>query len=356
MKLFNCGKCGNRLYFDSTSCTRCGTALAFLPDRTQMLALEYDRNGLWQPVGESSRYRLCCNYTDHMICNWAVPAKDPERFCLSCRLNRVIPDLGVAGNMELWRTLEGEKRRLVYSLLRLGLSVSPHTSEPGGLGFDFLADTASPAGTHESVLTGHMDGLITINIAEAHPAERERIRNQMDEPYRTLLGHFRHESGHYYWDRLVRDTTWLEGFRELFGDDRIDYAEALQRHYNVGPPSDWQAHFVSAYASVHPWEDWAETWAHYLHITETLETAWQFGLQIHPRGGGQDDHEAVAHDFDPFREPDIDVLMHLWFPLTFALNSLNHSMGHPHAYPFVLSPEAIQKLGFVHRVVRAAHD
>ncbi|MDX5363604.1 MAG: putative zinc-binding peptidase [Pseudazoarcus pumilus] len=353
MKLFTCGKCGNRLYFDNTHCARCGTTQAFLPDRMQLLALEPTQGGLWQPVGESGGYRLCGNYTDHMSCNWAVSAQDPERFCLACRLNRVIPDLGVAGNLELWRTLEGEKRRLVYSLLRLGLPVLPHGSGAGGLGFDFLADTASPAGVHESVLTGHRDGLITINIAEADAAERERIRDQMDEPYRTLLGHFRHESGHYYWDRLVRDTPWLEDFRRRFGDERSDYAAALQAHYDTGPPADWQQHFVSAYASVHPWEDWAETWAHYLHITETLETAWQFGLQIHPRAE-HDGHAAVEHDFDPFREPDIAALLQQWFPLSFALNSLNRSMGHPHAYPFVLSPMAIEKLGFVHEVIRAA--
>lgn len=353
MKLFTCGKCGHRLYFENTSCTRCGATLGFLPDRTQLQALEPDHDGTWQPVGESVRYRLCANYADHAVCNWAVPAGDENPYCLACRLNRTIPDLSVPGNLELWRTLEGEKRWLVYSLLRLGLPVTPLSTDPKGLGFDFLADTTRPGGGHAGVLTGHEDGLITLNIAEADPAHRERVRDEMDEPYRTLLGHFRHESGHHYWDRLILNTGWQDGFRELFGDENLDYATALQTHYRDGAPVDWPERHVSAYASTHPWEDWAETWAHYLHITDTLETAWQFGLQIHPKVG-RDATDTVAHDFDPFREPDIDVLLQHWFPLSFALNSLNRSMGHAHAYPFVLSAMVIDKLGFVHRVVRAA--
>lgn len=353
MKLFACGKCGNRLYFENTSCTRCGATLGFLPERTQLLALEAEGDDLWQLVGESSRYRLCGNYSDYAACNWLVHAEAGDRYCLACRLNRTIPDLGVPGNLDRWRTMESEKRRLVYSLLRLGLPVRPRSSDPDGLQFDFLADTESAQGWRESVMTGHANGLITINIAEADPAERERMRGAMDEPYRTLLGHFRHESGHYYWDRLIRNTHWLDEFRAVFGDESSDYGAALQRHYNDGAPPDWPERFVSAYASSHPWEDWSETWAHYLHIGDTLETAWQFGLHIRPRAGASDAAPA-AHDFDPFRAHDIDELLRLWFPLTFALNSLNRSMGHPHAYPFVLSSPAIAKLGFVHRVVRGA--
>jgi hypothetical protein len=354
MKLFACGQCGNRLYFENTTCTRCGAKLGFLPGRMDLVALEHAGGELWRPVGESTRYRLCGNYQDHTaVCNWMVPVEDHDRFCQACRLNRTIPDLGVAGNDVLWRTLEAEKRRLVYSMLRLGLPMVAHHDGAADLKFDFLADTHSPLGWRENVSTGHRDGLITINITEADPAARERMRHAMDEPYRTLLGHFRHESGHYYWDRLINRTSWLDGFREVFGDETIDYSDALQRHYNNGPPPDWQEHFVSAYASSHPWEDWAETWAHYLHIADTLETAWHFGLRTHPRAGDVD-AEAVAHDFDPYRATDIDELLQLWFPLTFVLNSLNRSMGHADAYPFVLSRSAAAKLGFVHRVVREA--
>jgi hypothetical protein len=89
-----------------------------------------------------------------------------------------------------------------------------------------------------------------------------------------LLGHFRHEVGHYFWDRLVAtDPHQLEEFRVLFGDDRQDYGEALKRHYDEGAPANWQDTYISMYATMHPWEDFAETWAHYLHIVDTLETA-----------------------------------------------------------------------------------
>jgi len=169
----------------------------------------------------------------------------------------------------------------------------------------------------------------------------------MDEPYRTLLGHFRHEIGHYFWNVLVRDDPSIEQFRLVFGDERQDYADALRRHYPEGPPGDWQDRFVTAYASVHPWEDFAETWAHYLHIVDTLETASAFGLKVKPKIG-RGSELSTAIDFDPHEASDVNHLVDAWLPLTFAVNSLNRSMGQPDLYPFVLSPAAIGKLGFVH--------
>jgi len=65
------------------------------------------------------------------------------------------------------------------------------------------------------VLTSHCNGLITLNIAEADDAERERRRVKFHEPYRTLLGHLRHEVAHYYWDRLIANSKWLSGFSRL---------------------------------------------------------------------------------------------------------------------------------------------
>lgn len=355
MRLFSCGHCGQRLYFENVACTHCGAQLGFLPDHLALVSLETNGEGedLWQSNGDS--YRKCGNYTDHAVCNWMVPADDPDAFCPACRLNQTIPDLSVEGNKERWRSLETEKRRLVYSLLRLCLPLQPLSVGKGGLGFNFLADTNPPFRERHKVLTGHAQGLITLNIQEADPAERERMRGQMDEPYRTLLGHFRHESGHYYWDRLVRDTPLLHECRTLFGDDTQDYGEALERHYQQGAPADWQEHFISSYATMHPWEDWAETWAHYLHIVDTLETAWAFGIGSQPQAS-DGRAERIRHDFDPYREAQMDTLIEHWLPLAFALNSLNRSMGHEHAYPFVISPTAIKKLAFVHRVVRQAHS
>ncbi|HRQ48805.1 MAG TPA: putative zinc-binding metallopeptidase, partial [Rhodocyclaceae bacterium] len=274
--------------------------------------------------------------------------------CRSCRLNRTIPDLGVAGNKDLWQSLETEKRRLVFTLLRLGLPVVPRNRDASGLEFDFLADVEPSFNERSRVLTGHVRGLITVNVAEADPAQRERMRGRMAEPYRTILGHFRHESGHYYWDRLIRDGHWLDAWRNLFGDEQLDYAQALEHHYRYGPPLHWGQRFISAYASSHPWEDWAESWAHYLHIVDTLETAYQFGLRSRPRAGDSS-APGVAHDFDPYNLDDFEPLIEQWLPLTFALNSLNRSMGHAHAYPFVLAPAVIEKLTFVHRVVRKSH-
>ncbi len=357
MRLFSCGHCGQRLYFENVACTRCGATLGFLHDRLQLVSLDATGDGRWCPHGEAQAYWMCTNYTQHAACNWMVSADDDHAFCPACQLNRTIPDLGVAGNVDLWRALETEKRRLIYTLLRLGVPVLPHESGGAGLAFDFLADTGPLFSERGKVLTGHENGLITINIKEADPAERERMRGQLDEPYRTLLGHFRHESGHYYWDTLIRDTPWLAEFRAVFGDERLDYAEALERHYQYGAPANWQEQFISSYAAMHPWEDWAETWAHYLHIVDTLETAWQFGIGTRPHvGDGAGAQARVQHDFDPYREANINPLIEHWLPLTFALNSLNRSMGHEHVYPFVLSAGVIQKLGFIHQVVRSEYS
>ncbi|MBD1400493.1 zinc-binding metallopeptidase family protein [Pelovirga terrestris] len=353
MRLFTCGHCGHRLYFENVVCERCEAPLGFLPDQLRLVSLDAGDNGRWRPQAENMEYRKCLNYEQLAVCNWMVPTTDQHDFCGACRLNKTIPDLSVAGNIDLWRTLETEKRRLVYSLLRLGLPVMSGEAEPGGLAFDFLADRGPAFSERGKVLTGHDAGLITINIKEADPAERERMREEMAEPYRTLLGHFRHESGHYYWDRLIRNTPHLGECRNLFGDDNMDYSAALEQHYQQGAPSGWQENYISSYATMHPWEDWAETWAHYLHMVDTLETAWQFGIGIRPKAG-DDATEAMRQDFDPYRAATIDILIEHWLPLTFALNSLNRSMGHEHAYPFVISPRVIEKLDFVHRVGRQA--
>jgi hypothetical protein len=216
--------------------------------------------------------------------------------------------------------------------------------EENGLAFSFKASTEA-----EPVFTGHNEGLITINVAEADDPFREKTRQQLGEPYRTLLGHFRHEIGHYYWDRLIRGRC-LEPFRAMFGDETADYAGARKRHYESGPPADWTQRFVSAYASMHPWEDWAETFAHYLHIVDTLETARAYGLALKPKAASGLPAVATGRlQFDDF-----DDLVSAWFPLTSALNSLNRSMGLADLYPFVLSDAAIAKLRFVHDIVEQA--
>src|SRR5262249_30524798 len=245
-----------------------------------------------------------------------------------------------------WRALEGAKHRLFYTLIQLRLPVETQSENPGGLAFQFLADVG-PA--QLDVLTGHARGVITINLAEADDAERERRRQQMGELYRTLLGHFRHEIGHYYWDRLILDTPHLEEFRRMFGDERQDYASALQSYYASGAPADWPERYISAYASSHPWEDFAETWAHYFHMIDTLETAHVVGLAINPKLPLS---PGAVFDFHP-RDTDMSRLVEAWLALTFAVNSLNRSMGLHDLYPFVLGPAAVAKLAFVHKLVGA---
>jgi len=345
MKLFSCQGCGQLLYFENVLCENCGRALGYLTDISEISALDHNEDGSWTVLAAPEKaYKLCNNYNAGM-CNWMVPADDETGFCAACRHNRTIPDLTIPGNDVLWRKIETAKHRLFYSLLRLGLPLENRTDDPEhGLAFDFLAD---PPETHAAqVMTGHENGLITLALKEADDATREKVRSEMGEPYRTLLGHFRHEIGHYFWDRLVAgDEDRLEEFRALFGDDRQDYGEALQRHYDEGAPVNWQDTYISMYATMHAWEDFAETWAHYLHIVDTLETAGAFGLKVKPRRARG--ALAAAIDFDPYKAG-MDRLIDAWLPVEFATNSMNRSMGLTDLYPFLLSPKVIEKLGYIH--------
>ncbi len=346
MKLFQCQHCGQPLYFENTRCESCGRRLGYLPAQETMTALEPE-DGLWRALETpDDRYRFCAN-AEYDVCNWLVPAESPENYCPACRHNRTIPDLSRPENLAHWRKIQVAKHRLFYTLLKLRLPLTTRAEDSNGLGFDFLSDQASPT----PVMTGHASGLITINLAEADDAERERRRGQMGEPYRTLLGHFRHEIAHYYWDRLVAHSPRLAEFRTLFGDERSDYAAALRQHYANGPPPDWHEHFVTAYASTHPWEDFAETWAHYFHMVDTLETAGAFGLRVRPKLSAGTDL-ATTIDFDPHVAP-MDRLVEAWLPLTYAVNSINRSMGLPDLYPFILAPAVIIKLAFVHERIHA---
>ena len=348
MKLFHCSHCEQLVYFENIQCVNCGRTLAYLPNLGEMGALVVAPDGRLTEAKSGAAYRLCANYAQENVCNWALPQDDVEPFCLSCRLNHTIPDLTVPGHREAWARVELAKRRLVYTLLSLRLPVVPKTSDPvTGLAFEFLADDPV-AGT--SVLTGHDEGRIVLNVAEADDAEREKRRLALGEPYRTLVGHFRHEIGHYYWDRLIKNGPRLAAFRELFGDETASYDEALQRHYAQGAPADWQALFITSYATMHPWEDWAETWAHYLHMADTLDTAAACGLALRPRRAD----EPALETSDGHAT--FDAMIADWFPLTHVLNNLNRGLGLGDGYPFVLSTPAIAKLRFVHEtIVEAGH-
>lgn len=241
----------------------------------------------------------------------------------------------------------------MYSLLRFGLPVkSQQVNAETGLAFDFL-DSASD--TDHKIFTGHSRGVITLDILEADDAHRELVRQTMGEPYRTLLGHFRHESAHYYWDRLVQGTPWLEKVRSVFGDDRGDYTQALEHHYRNDSLLMWSDQYISSYARAHPWEDWAETWAHYIHIIDTLESASELGLSLDPTTG-RSISLPEPEAFDPYHNPDIDELIEKWLPVSVALNLLNRSLGQADAYPFVITPAIISKLSLVHDIISHARQ
>jgi hypothetical protein len=356
MRLFSCAACRQLLFFENVTCGQCGHALAYLPGPMVVSPLELvdpqpEAAGgsvyvALAPEAHGARYRLCANGVQHGICNWAVPELSKDTLCLACGLNEMIPNLADPPAREAWRRLEAAKRRLLYSLIEIGLPLTAPDGSEHNLRFSFKADQGT-----DKVFTGHHDGLITINIAEADDPFREKTRLQLGETYRTLLGHFRHEVGHYYWDRLIAGSSWLEPYRAEFGDERADYAEAGKRHYKEGAPANWSDNFVSAYASMHPWEDWAEAFAHYLHMVDTLGTARSYGLVLRPTPVGAKPLPEVKTRRVHF--DDFDDLTRTWFPLSIALNGLNRSMGLQDVYPFVLSPRAIKKLRFVHEVVEA---
>lgn len=353
MKTFYCDNCGSLVFFENVQCVKCGSELGFIPGILDVSALKQANSeasshspSLILEAG-GQYYRRCQNWTQHQVCNWCVPVADKNPFCIACRTNRTIPDLTVVGNLERWGKMEQAKRRLIYGLLRLGLSLDGDLEDDRPpLQFDFLADLSGM----QNIVTGHDNGLITMNIIEADDAEREKLRVSFQEPYRTLLGHFRHESAHYYWGQLIANRPGLEPFREMFGDDTQDYATALNSYYQLGATGDWQTRFVSAYASSHPWEDWAETFAHYLHIVDMIETATSFGMSLTPKHP-----DAKAMTADPKAvfeaEANFDKILAYWLPLTYALNSLSRGMGLPDLYPFLLSVPAIQKLDFIHQTL-----
>lgn len=306
------------------------------------LALNVDAGG-WVDAAGGRDDLMPCRNTAFGACNWLVPASASDDRCLACGLNRIIPDLTVTGVLDRWRRIEDAKRRMLHGVLRLGLPVTARGGAP--IVFDFLYDPAAESGAPPQFTTGHAFGVITLNIIEADDAARERIRQALKEPYRTLLGHFRHEIAHYYWHRLVEPSPDLAPFRALFGDERVNYAWALQRHYAQGAPLNWQEQHISGYAATHPWEDFAETFAHYLHIVDTLATIREAGLtQV---------TDITQASVDPYTASFAEI-GRAWIAMAFKLNEVSRSMGHRDLYPFSLSPGAMLKLDFVHRLIAYA--
>jgi len=338
---FTCGRCGHLLDFVASACGRCGAPQGFALPESTILVLDGPGGDGWARCAE------------HGVtgCNWLVRANDGPR-CESCRLTRTVPGDDDPDDAAFLVEMEAAKRRLVFQLHDIGLPVVDRGADPeAGLAFDLLSTR------YEPVTIGHADGVITIDLAESDDAHRELLRNQLDEPYRTVLGHLRHEVGHYYWDVLIDRTGRHDDFRALFGDERASYQEALDRHYSSGAPDGWHDRFVSAYATMHPWEDWAETFAHYLHIRDTLQTAAAFGMVVEgPRAevGAPPDLDVAVVPTDEIDGQSFWAVARDWTTFSAALNAVNRSMGHAEAYPFDLTPPAIAKLSFLHEIVRGA--
>lgn len=331
MRAYTCSRCGQLLFFDNSVCLGCGTGLGFVPETLQL-----------DVVDQTARR---CTNALVAGCNWLIAADDPHDLCASCRLTRTRPNDADADAMAAFAIAERAKRQLLYQVLSLGLRVHDRVEDPeAGLAFDLLSSR------NQEVMTGHEAGLITLDLSESDAVYREFVRLQLGEPYRTVLGHLRHEISHYFWPALVSGADHLAEYRSLFGDERVSYEDALARHYRDGPPADWPDRYVSAYATMHPWEDWAETFAHYLHIQAGLETAEDFGLEsgvratVAARRSLADGEQIVA----------ITPMIHEWLSLTFGLNAMSRALGQDALYPFVLRPAVVMKLDFVHRRIRDA--
>jgi hypothetical protein len=328
VRSFTCDNCGQLLFFENSRCLRCSSPLGFVVERGELAVLA--------PPGTPEQLLPRCANALLAACNW-VPERDGE-LCASCALTRTRPndaDLDEEG-LRAFGTAEAAKRWLLFGLRELGLAIG------ADLKFDLLSSRGGP------VVTGHSDGVITIDLAESDNAQRERRRSELGEPYRTVLGHFRHEVGHYYWSKLIEGSDRLNPWRDQFGDERIDYQRALDRHYEQGASPGWASEYVSAYATMHPWEDWAETFAHYLHIRDTLQTAGAYGLIVAGPSRRPDPALMSAPGAaDPGHESFGRVLDD-WLPLTYSLNAINRSMGHDDLYPFTLAPPVVDKLAFVH--------
>lgn len=351
MKLFQCSNCNNTVVFENHTCVNCGHFLGYSSYHNEIVSLDPSLEQWHLEALGGKTFSYCKNHV-HNVCNWLVETNTSLEFCLSCSLNRTIPHLTTIENLEKWQQIEFAKHRLVYQLLRYRLPVISKVQDvQNGLYFDFLAKEDVPE-EYKDIKTGHSDGVITLLISEADPVVRERIKKQMSERYRTLLGHFRHEVGHYFWDRLIRDDIHtLQRFRTIFGDESQAYSIALKNHYEHGAPANWQHNFISSYASSHPWEDWAETWSHYLHLTDVLETAYFFGLESNPILNGSQKLKIQAN-FDPYVEPNFQNFLDTGIPLLYTLNSMNRSMGQEDPYPFIISEPVKQKLQFIHNLLK----
>jgi len=354
MRPYACPNCSRPLHFEVRVCPSCAFTLGYDPQSDQFLFLGDGTTHWIDSAGAQHEVVTCGNNNDYAVCNWLVPTNGATPLCLACRHNRTIPDLTGPTVPERWAKIEAAKRRLFHTLLHLNLPIETQAEAEAkgtqpGLTFDFLYDPEGERTGTVQITTGHEDGLITLNLIEADDVERERMRTRLGEPYRTILGHFRHEVGHYYWSRLIEGTGEVENFRKVFGDERISYEDAMKQHYGEGG-SGWSTDFVSSYATMHPWEDFAETFAHLMHIIDALATIGGFGMRITDWPGRE---QMSQMTLDPYHA-DTAQLIAEWGPFAFAENAINRSMGQADLYPFHLSDVIVGKLDYINRLLQRA--
>ena len=374
MKTFTCScKDQQILFFESSHCVACNRTVGLDDwfDKVEPYDLDEETGQYFKTDTPEVRYQKCDNHADYKVCNGMVnmdtfvPVEDEDEvLCFACRFNETIPDLTVVEHIPLWKKMETAKRRAIYTLKAFTLPLRTFSEDPkGGLGFSFTTDRdvndhfVSRLEDQEPVFTGHNCGHITINLAEANDVARSHTKLAMGERYRTLLGHFRHELGHYYFDKLIAGNPVKHALcKKYFGDDELSYQKALDKHYKNGAPKNWRDAYISEYATMHPYEDWAETWAHYMHIMDTLETAKNFSIT-----GSTTGISSEAQDVDDLTLPQdayffsgqtsITTILDTWIDFSVILNSLNRSMGMNDAYPFVLTEPVRTKLSFVHHAI-----
>lgn len=350
MKNFFCN-CGAVVFFENNQCLSCGSELGWCPACESIGAIHKDANGQYYCSHASCGAPLskCHNYAVEHVCNRCTLTEkvtgETENLCDYCRFNETIPDLSVEGNREKWQRIEVAKRRLLYTLDTLNI---PYGSSKEGfevpLSFDFKGDSSKKSflwfnmSKHEQVFTGHADGKVTINIREADDIEREKARISFGEAHRTVIGHFRHEMGHYFWDLLVKGKCEQE-YVAIFADHKNpDYSTALEHYYEHGPKAGWQSHYISAYATMHSWEDFAESFAAYLDMVSVVDTAF---------------HAFSLNSLNPITASFKDIAKE-YAQLGLFMNEMNRAVGLIDLVPEVHTQAILRKIEFIHDLLRKA--
>jgi hypothetical protein len=348
MKIFECPHCLNPLAFESTHCERCGHAVGYLNQYSELKLLVQGEHGkIYSEEGRTYQY---CQHHQHGVCNWLVPTDSVHSLCDVCLLDQNLSGITSEEQRVTWKKMEQAKHRLIYSLNRLNLPVVSKSDAPDhGLSFEFLTEEypSSP------VRNGYSNGLITINLARADAGSTGSLRHRIEEHHGSIMSFLRHEIGHYYWEQLVlSNRAILQTFRELFGDEIPDYDQALDQHHQIGPPDNWQKDYSSKYATFHARADWAETWSHYLYLMDLLESAYALGLSIRPNLQSASSMSMYA-SFDPYKETEFEKILDAVIPLTFAVSHLNQRTEQPNLYSFSIPEPVIRKLRFVHQLLHS---